>query len=122
MHPEEQTIGHIAAHLAETLGREAEMQVELAKAEFARDAILFGRSVTPLAIGIPLIGVGYGFACIALALALLPWVGPPGSWAVVGGLNLLLGGLAISVSASRFRARVPSRGDNPDAMKVSLVG
>lgn len=105
MDPVDDTFGHLVACVTEALGEQAELHVELAKAEIARDVRTFVRAAAPLAIGLPLVGVGYLLSTVALALALTPWLGGPGSFVFLGLANLLGGGLAVKLAVSRLLSR-----------------
>ncbi|MDP2307944.1 MAG: phage holin family protein [Pseudomonadota bacterium] len=112
MDPEDETVGQLVSRLTDELAQQAALHVELAKAELARDAKALlkdaealGKDAAPLAIAVPLLGLGYVFACVALALALVPWIGAAGGLAIVGALNLIAGGVAAHTSVTRLRSR-----------------
>lgn len=79
--------------------------IELFKAEAMRDAKTMAADVAPLLVGMPLLGVGYVLACVALGLALGNLLGGAGGFAIVGGLNLVGGSLAVRWSVARLRRR-----------------
>lgn len=112
MVPADETVGHLVSRIAEELGQQAELHIELVKAEIARDAKTLGRDakalgkdLAPLALAVPLLGLGYLFTCVAVALALAPLITAAGGLAVVGMLNLLGGGVVGYRSLSRLRTR-----------------
>lgn len=92
MHPEDDTILQLASTVVDALGDQVEVHVDLARAEFARDARALLRQAAPLAVGFPLLAVGYLLASIGLALGLVPWLGPWGGFVLVGGVNFAIGG------------------------------
>lgn len=101
----EETVGHLADRVAVSLGEQAELHLELVKAELARDVSALGRDLLPLATAIPLLVVGYALVCVAAALALAPWIGAAGGFALFGAVNLLVAGVAIRRGLSHLRAR-----------------
>ena len=105
MDRDDDTVGHLVSRVADALGQQAELHIELAKAELSRDAKALVRDAAPLAVGTPLLALGYVFACVASALALAPWLGSAGGFALVSVLNLLVGGLAVRRSVSHLRVR-----------------
>lgn len=95
----------VVSRVVEALGQQAALHVELLKAELARDSSALGRELAPLAIGLPLIVIAYVFGCVALTLAMVPWIGAAWGAAVVGLINLILGGGAVQLSLSSLKWR-----------------
>jgi len=91
MHPEDETILQLASTVVDALGDQVEVHVDLARAEFARDARALLREAAPLAVGLPLLAVGYLLACFGLATGLAPWLGPWAGFVLVGVVNFGIG-------------------------------
>lgn len=102
---DDDTVGDLAIRVADALVEQAELHVELAKAELARDSAALTRDLLPLAAGLPLLGIGYVFACVAAALALAPLIGAAGGFAVLALVNLLAGAVAVRTSLTHLRSR-----------------
>lgn len=82
-------------------------QIRLAKTEIADDTKLLARR-SILFIGfLQLLAVAYLFGCAALALGLSPWVGSPGAFAIVGGLNLVVGTIGCVIAWGRLKTVQP---------------
>lgn len=69
--------------------------VRLARLELARDAKEIGTEIGKIAVLAPLILVGYGFLCVALALFLRRFIAADLAFLLVGAVNLAvaLGGI-----------------------------
>ena len=67
--------------------------LRLARMELAADARFVGLRVGVIAALAPLILVGYGFLCVALALTLRRVMAADLAFLIVGVLNLLIGGV-----------------------------
>lgn len=79
--------------------------VRLARMELAQDARFVGVRVGLIAALAPLILVGYGFLCLALALALRRVMADDLAFLLVGVLNLLIGGVGIAVVGRQLSER-----------------
>lgn len=79
--------------------------VRLARVELAEDARFIGLRLGLMAALAPLILVGYGFLCIALALALRRVMAADLAFLLVGFFNLLLAGVGIAVAGRQLGAR-----------------
>lgn len=73
--------------------------VRLARLELAQDARFIGVRVGVIALLAPLFLVGWGFLCVALALAIHRSLSADLSFLIVGLLNLVLGGVGIGLAA-----------------------
>ncbi|MDP2313945.1 MAG: phage holin family protein [Pseudomonadota bacterium] len=102
---DEATVGYLVSRVTEALGEQAELHLELAKAEVARDARALVKDILPFAVAVPLVSVGYLLACVAAGLALAPWLGYAGGFALLAALNLLGGGLTIRKGMLQLRSR-----------------
>jgi hypothetical protein len=91
--------------LTDGLTRLFSEHLALARAELKEDARAVGGNLARVMLFVPLVLVGYGFLCAALAMGLsaaIPlWV----SLLVVGGLNLGVGGVGAMAAARRLQAR-----------------
>lgn len=78
--------------------------------------------------------IGLVFLLVAAVLGLTPEIGAAGAWAVVGGITLLIAGLAFLAARPRVRSRpmaapafapppvVPPAGADPSAMSAPSSG
>lgn len=79
--------------------------VRLARLELAQDARFIGVRVGVIALLAPLFLVGWGFLCVALALAIHRALSADVAFLIVGLLNLVLGGVGIGVAAKSLAGR-----------------
>jgi hypothetical protein len=79
--------------------------IRLARVELADDAKYIGVRVGAIAALAPLILVGYGFLCLALALALRRAMAADLAFLLVGLVNLLGGVVGVVVAAKQLGAR-----------------
>jgi uncharacterized membrane protein YqjE len=79
--------------------------VRLARMELSQDARFVGIRVGIIAALAPLILVGYGFLCVALALALRRVMAADLAFLLVGVINLLIGGIGIAVVGRQLSER-----------------
>ncbi len=79
--------------------------VRLARLEVKEDARFIGVRVGVIAAFTPLILVGYGFMCIALALSLRRFVGESWAFMLVGLVNLAASGIGIAIAANQLSKR-----------------
>ncbi len=79
--------------------------IRLARVELADDAKFIGIRVGVIAALAPLILVGYGFLCVALAFALQRVIAPDLSYLLVGLLNLAVGAVGISRAVKQLQSR-----------------
>lgn len=105
MTPPDPTFWELVSNVADSLEERAELNIELVKAQIAREAKEIGRGGAPLALGALLLGVGYIFVCVAASLALASWLTAPVGVAVVGAFNLVIGGVCLSYGLSVWNAR-----------------
>ncbi len=123
MHPEDDTILQLASTVAEALGDQVEVHVDLARAEFARDARALLANAAPLAVGLPLLLVGYLLANMGIATALGPWLGPWG-FVLVGVVNFGIGALVARSAMTKLLSHhvfQPSVGQEVAKSAKSLV-
>jgi hypothetical protein len=95
---------HLRA-LLESFQQLLDGHIRLFKVELAEDAKVIGVQVGKMAAFAPLILVGYGFLCIALALFLRRFVSVDVAFLIVGLLNLAIGGAGIALAAVKLRDR-----------------
>ncbi len=79
--------------------------VRLARLEVKEDARFIGLRIGVIAVFTPLILVGYGFLCVALALSLRPFLGDGFAFLLVGVVNLLVSGIGIAIAANQLSKR-----------------
>ncbi len=77
--------------------------VRLARVELAADAKFVGTRIGVIAALAPLVLVGYGFLCVALAYALQRVVAPDLAFLIVGLLNLLGGVIGILLAVKQLQ-------------------
>ena len=104
MSADSESLGFLLSRAASALGEEAELHLELAKAELARDANRLGASAAPLTLGVPLLGVGYVLGCVAAAAFLSRWTGVAGGFALIGLANVVAGLIIVRRSVRSLRA------------------
>jgi ABC-type multidrug transport system fused ATPase/permease subunit len=79
--------------------------IRLARVELAQDARFIGVRVGLIAALAPLILVGYGFLCVALALVLRRVMSADLAFALVGLVNLIGGVSGIAVAARQLNEK-----------------
>ena len=89
--------------LLDSLSRLVAQHFRLARLELKEDARYIGVRVALIAALAPLILVGYGFLCMALALTLQRIWPPDLAFLAVGLFNLVLGGAGIAGVARQLR-------------------
>jgi uncharacterized membrane protein YqjE len=103
--PARMALGTQLRELVDAFSELVAQHVRLARMELTQDARFVGLRVGIIAAFAPLILVGYGFLCIALALALRRWMDADLAFLVVGVLNLAIGGGVIAVVARQLGSR-----------------
>ena len=98
-------LGGALARLADGLGRLLADHFALARVELREDLRLIARDAAMIAAFVPFVLIGYALLCVALATLLSTWVGSAGAFAIVGGVNLLVGGVGAAVAAGRLKQR-----------------
>jgi uncharacterized membrane protein YqjE len=104
----EQTDRGIAAlvgRMADNFGRLVTQHLALARLELQEDVKAMGIDVARIIAFVPFVLVGYVFLCAALSVVLATWMGYAGALAVVGGVNVVGGGLGIWRAAARLQNR-----------------
>ena len=81
--------------------------IKLARLELVAEAGVAGRKLALIALTLPIVFMGYALACIGLALLLARWLGSSNAFFLVGGVHVVLGGLAIAMAVSRLRRAQP---------------
>jgi hypothetical protein len=100
------TVGELVSRVAFAVGEQAglhvELQVQLVRAELEGkvnglwvDAVGWLRASAPVVLGGALVLLGYLSACLAVVLALVPWIGAAGGVAFVAIFNGVFGGLLL---------------------------
>lgn len=98
-HSDRSGLGAAFARLGDGLGKVVSQHLALAQVELRDDARALALGVARLAFFLPLVIVGYGLLCTAVALAVSRWVGSAWGFALVGGVNALVGGIGAAISA-----------------------
>jgi hypothetical protein len=101
----ERGIATLVGRMADGFSKLASQHIELARVELAQDMRGMGMDVASIAVFVPFVLVGYLFVCGALAALLAQGLGWAGSLAVVGGANLVGGGLGSFLALKRLRTR-----------------
>jgi hypothetical protein len=81
--------------------------IKLARLELVADVKTHGRQIAIIALIVPVVFLGYGLACVGLALVLAEWLGQAGAFFAVGGAHAVAGAIAIAVAAGRLRQANP---------------
>src|SRR5262245_8264997 len=105
---------HLKA-VVESFSALLEGHIKLFKLELAEDAKVIGVQVGKIVAFVPLILVGYGFLCAALAMWLEPRVGAAAAYLIVGLLNVVGGGLGIALAARTLSKRQVLEGTRREA-------
>jgi uncharacterized membrane protein YqjE len=98
-------LGTQVRELVDAFSELVAQHVRLARMELSQDARFVGIRVGLIAAFAPLILVGYGFLCVALALALRHLMADELAFLLVGVLNLLIGGIGIAVVGRQLSER-----------------
>jgi hypothetical protein len=77
--------------------------IKLARIELATDLKTYGRSVAVLAGAGGVLALGYVFAWIAVGLGLGRLLGAPLAFAIVAGLHILVGAVAVGWAVGKVR-------------------
>ncbi|GMU62827.1 MAG: hypothetical protein AMXMBFR34_45900 [Myxococcaceae bacterium] len=99
------SLGAQLRELFDGLGELTAQHIRLAKLELKEDARFVGARVAVIAALAPLVLVGYGFLCVAGALALARVMATDLAFLIVGGLNLLGAILGIAVAGKQLGGR-----------------
>jgi hypothetical protein len=93
------------SRLSEGLSRLISQHLELARAELTHAARTYAKEAAGLAVFVPLVLVGYVLLCAAAAAALAGPLGLPWALALVGAVNLGVGGGGAAWVASRMKGQ-----------------
>ncbi len=100
----------VAEHLrglVESFSELVSGHIALFKVELHEDAKVIGTQVGKIAGFAPLLLVGYGFLCVALALFLRRWIAADLAFLLVGLANVVGGGLGIYFAAMKLKNKKP---------------
>lgn len=100
----------LVGRVADGFSRLVSQHLTLARLELAEDVKAAGADVARIAVFVPFVLVGYLFVCGALAALLSAWLGWTGALALVGGVNLVGGGVGVARAAKRLSAFKPLGG------------
>lgn len=107
-HPDDR--GGLAAalsRLTDGISRLVSEHMELARAELKSDARTLGKHLMKVAAFSPLLLVGYGFLCAALAVGLSAVIPLWAALLIVGVLNVIVGGAGVASALSKLREQSP---------------
>ena len=88
-------IADLVARLVDGLGQLITQHVELARIELGEELGSVSRTLGTMALFTPLVVVGYAMLCFGVAFALAPFLSMPGAVLLVGGANLVAGGIGL---------------------------
>lgn len=88
-------IADLVARLVDGLGQLITQHVELARVELGEELGSVSRTLGTMALFTPLVVVGYAMLCFGVAFALAPFLSMPGAVLLVGGANLVAGGIGL---------------------------
>lgn len=91
--------------LVQSLSELLDGHLRLFKLELAEDAKVVGIEVGKVAVLAPLLLVGYGFVCVALALFLRRFIAADLAFLAVGVLNLAVAAVGIGLAVLKLKKR-----------------
>lgn len=91
--------------LTDGFGRLLSDHLSLARLELREDARALGLAVARIAAFVPMILVGYGFLCGALAVLLSQWMGMGWALLIVGAVNALIGGAGAYAAVNKLQQK-----------------
>ncbi|MFL5351608.1 phage holin family protein [Archangium sp.] len=94
----------LVGRLTDGFSRLVTQHLTLARVELMEDARVMGLDVALIAAFVPFVLVGYTFLCGALVVLVQPWTGWAGALALVGGVNLVGGGVGIARAVRRLKS------------------
>lgn len=106
----ERGLAAMVGRVADGFSRLVSQHLTLARLELAEDVKAAGADVARIAVFVPFVLVGYLFVCGALAGVLATWTGWAGALGLVGGVNLVAGGVGVARAARRLSAFKPLGG------------
>jgi uncharacterized membrane protein YqjE len=101
--PERPGVTDLVARLADGLGQLVTQHLALMRIELGEEAHAVGRALGTMALFVPLLIVGYGMLCFGVAFALSPWLTVPGAVSLVGGANVVGGGIGLWRAGNALR-------------------
>lgn len=110
-------VADLVSRLVDGLGQLLAQHIALARIELGEEARSVGRALGTMAVFVPLLLVGYGMLCFALAFAMSTLLTVPGAVALVGGVNLLAG--AAGLWRARSALRRPALQNTTEAVRES---
>ncbi len=85
----------LVARLVDGLGQLIAQHVTLARIELGEEARSVSRTLGTMALFTPLVVVGYAMLCFGVAFAMVPLLSMTGAVLLVGGANLVAGGVGL---------------------------
>jgi len=95
-------IATLLARLVQGVGNLVTNHLALARIEIGDDVHAIGARLGTMALFLPLVLVGYGLVCGALAVFLGRWLTLAGALLAVGGANLVAGGIGLKVASAHL--------------------
>ena len=103
--PEKGGLAAALGRISDGLTRVVSEHLALARAELRDDGRALALDAVRILVFLPLVIVGYGLLCAGLAVALSAWIGLALSFAIVGGVNVLVGGVGAALAATKLKQR-----------------
>jgi hypothetical protein len=99
------------------LGQLIADHIKLARLEMAADARSYGQGVATIVVAGFVLALGYGFAWLAIGLAVARFCGAPIAFGGVAALHLIAGGVALSSAVKRMKRPALMRGTAVEASR-----
>lgn len=100
--PDNLALANLAGDAADAFGQQLDLHVELGKAELARETERIGREALLLGLGLGPLSLGFCLGSVGAALALAPWIGAGAGFGLVGGVEIVFGGLVVYLRLRRM--------------------
>lgn len=119
--PQESGLPAQLGRIVDGFSRLLAQHVELARMELADEARAVGASAARIAAFIPFILTGYLLLCVALSLILERLLGTGAGFAIVGGINLLGGGVGVWAAVRSMQRRPAMLAATRDELRASAL-
>jgi hypothetical protein len=114
-------IPQLVTNVADGFSKLLSQHLALARTELEHDAKAMASDVGLIVAFAPFVLVGYAALCVALGAFLGTWLGLAGGMAVVGGANVVGGGLGIAAAIWRLKKRRPLEGSKMELGRSAAV-
>src|SRR2546423_268093 len=101
--PDRSGLAAAFGRITDGLSRLMSEHLALIRVELRDDSRALAMDLARIVLFLPLVIVGYGLLCAALAVALSHAIGLAGAFAIVGGINVLFGGLGAYLAAMKLK-------------------